>query len=77
MKTKPTKSKKEKVVADRLRQFRIDAELSQQALAELAGIDRKTVNRIENNHFSPNLDTLLRLCVALSVKPVRLFDGIK
>ena len=74
---KSTKTKKEKMVADRLRDFRIQAELSQQALAELAGIDRKTVNRIENNHFSPNLDTLLRLCQALSVKPVKLFVGIK
>ncbi|NDI19156.1 MAG: XRE family transcriptional regulator, partial [Actinobacteria bacterium] len=42
---------------------------SQAALAEVAGIDRKTINRIENGHFSPALDTLVRLGVALGVKP--------
>lgn len=71
------KTKNEKLVADRLREFRESAELTQGDLAKLAGIDRKTVNRIENNHFSPNLDTLLRLCVAMSIKPVKLFEGIK
>jgi putative transcriptional regulator len=64
-------------VAKKLKETRISLELSQEALAEYAGIDRKTVNRIENNHFSPNLDTLLRLCVALSIEPVDLFDKVK
>ena len=64
-------------VAKKLKQARIDLELSQQTVADFAGIDRKTVNRIENNHFSPNLDTLLRLCVALSIQPVELFEGVK
>jgi transcriptional regulator with XRE-family HTH domain len=35
----------------------------------LAGVDRKTINRIENGHFSPALDTLVRLSSALSVAP--------
>lgn len=64
-------------VAKKLKETRISLELSQETLAQYAGIDRKTVNRIENNHFSPNLDTLLRLCVALSIEPVELFEGVK
>jgi DNA-binding XRE family transcriptional regulator len=44
-------------------------DLSQAALAQLAGVDRKTINRIENGHFSPALDTLVRLSSALSVTP--------
>ncbi|NBO57256.1 MAG: XRE family transcriptional regulator, partial [Actinobacteria bacterium] len=36
----------------------------------------KTVNRIENGHFSPSLDTLFRLCKALKVKPEALVKGL-
>ena len=50
-----------KVLADRLFELRTDAELSQARLAEIAGVDRKTINRIENGHFSPALDTIVRL----------------
>ena len=59
-------------LAERLYQIRQESELSQARLAELAGVDRKTINRIENGHFSPALDTIVRLCVALGVKPADL-----
>ncbi len=68
-----TKTKK---VAKRLKQYRLDAGLSQQEVADNAGIDRKTVNRIENFHFMPNIDTLLRLTTALAVKPADIFEGL-
>jgi len=42
--------------------------MSQDQLAQLAGIDRKTVNRIENGHFSPSIDTLTRLSVAFGIQ---------
>ena len=58
-----------KVLADRLFELRTDAELSQASLAEIAGVDRKTINRIENGHFSPALDTIVRLSVALGITP--------
>ena len=57
-----------KVLATRLYELRTAAELSQAALAESAGIDRKTINRIENGHFSPSLDTLTRLSVVLKCR---------
>jgi DNA-binding XRE family transcriptional regulator len=56
-------------LADRLLTLRSKHDLSQAALALLAGVDRKTINRIENGHFSPALDTLVRLSSALSVTP--------
>lgn len=58
-----------KVLADRLFELRTDADLSQARLAEIAGVDRKTINRIENGHFSPALDTIVRLSVALGITP--------
>lgn len=56
-------------LADRLLTLRAKHDLSQASLAQLAGVDRKTINRIENGHFSPALDTLVRLSSALSVTP--------
>jgi len=68
--------KVEKEVAKRLRVARTKAELSQGGLADAAGIERKTVNRIENGHFSPNLETLVRLCAALATKLSAFLKGI-
>ncbi len=53
----------------RLKQYRKQLGFSQEELAKNAGIDRKTVNRIENGHFSPSLETLFRLCFVLEVEP--------
>lgn len=52
-------------VAEQITNKRKKAGLSQDALAELAGIDRKTVNRIENGHFSPSMETFFRIAHAL------------
>ena len=69
-KTLKAKSKiQQKIVANELRKLRIKAELSQDELAQRAGIDRKTINRIENGHFSPTLDTITRLSVVLKIAP--------
>jgi len=57
-------------VSTNLLRARKKRELSQDALAIKAGLDRKTINRIENNHFSPSMDTFFRICGALGVKPV-------
>ena len=59
-------------LADRLLALRAKLDLSQARLAELAGVDRKTINRIENGHFSPALDTLVRLSSAFAVTPASL-----
>lgn len=57
------------VLAARLYEFRQDHDFSQARLAEIAGVDRKTINRIENGHFSPAMDTIVRLGTALGVDP--------
>jgi len=63
-------------VRRRLREKRATSGISQDALAEIAGVDRKTVNRIENGHYSPNLDTFFRICSALKVRPSDIMKGI-
>jgi putative transcriptional regulator len=54
--------------------LRAERDFSQARLAELAGVDRKTINRIENGHFSPSLDTLTRLSVVLKCRLGDLVD---
>ena len=65
---KKASSASARTVADRLMALREERGLSQARLAELAGVDRKTINRIENGHFSPSLDTLTRLSVVLKCR---------
>lgn len=63
-------------VRSRMTVLREKSGLTQEQLAKAAGVDRKTVNRIENGHFSPSLDTFFRLCVALDVRPADLMKGL-
>ncbi|GDX14947.1 MAG: helix-turn-helix transcriptional regulator [Ilumatobacteraceae bacterium] len=65
---KKASSASAQTVADRLISLRAERGFSQARLAELAGVDRKTINRIENGHFSPSLDTLTRLSVVLKCR---------
>ena len=62
-------------VADRLVALRAERGFSQARLAELAGVDRKTIKRIQNGHFSPSLDTLTRLSVVLKCRLADLVEA--
>ncbi|WP_226961385.1 MULTISPECIES: helix-turn-helix domain-containing protein [Streptomyces] len=62
-------------VGRRVRAARLRANLSQGDLAQLAGLDIKTVNRIENGLTSPVLDHLLDIADALGVPPAVLMPG--
>ena len=47
--------------AERLRRLRREADLSQQALADLSGVGRVTIARLESAAQSPKLDTIQKL----------------
>ncbi len=55
------------IIGARLRAARTDAGLSQEQLAELAGIDRKTVVRLESGTSDARLTVWLRLARAVRV----------
>jgi putative transcriptional regulator len=57
----------------RLRQLRKRAALKQEQLAERAGIDRKSISRMENAQHSPALDVIFQVARALGVEPGELF----
>jgi transcriptional regulator with XRE-family HTH domain len=72
----PTLLKQRKFVGANLREMRVKSNLTQTALAQMCDIDRKTINRIENGHFSPSVDTLVRIAKACATTPATVLKGI-
>lgn len=60
------------VLALNLKALRQIQNLSQEDLAELAGIDRTYVSSLERSQYSATIDVLERLAMALGVKPAEL-----
>ncbi|MFC0499386.1 helix-turn-helix transcriptional regulator [Streptomyces mutabilis] len=54
-------------IGDRIRAVRTERTLSQEKLAELVDLDRKTINRIEQGAYSTLLDHLLLIADVLDV----------
>ena len=54
-------------ISESVRQYRTKMGWSQLELANRAGLDRKTVNRVENGRFTPSFETLLLVGDALGV----------
>jgi len=50
------------------RKNRLEADLTQEALAAKAKVDRTYISDIENDKVSPTVDMLERLCAALKVR---------
>lgn len=57
-----------KEFGERIRAQRIEKGLTQLELAEGAGVDRKTISRIENSRFSPSLINIYAIADALEVE---------
>lgn len=51
--------------------------VTQEALAERAGLSTDTIRRIEYGNFSPSLDTLTKVCRGLSIQPSTLFESFE
>ncbi len=61
----------------RVRQLRLRKKLSQERLAELAGLHVTFVGAIERGKRNLSLVTIVKLAKALKVKPGELFRGIR
>lgn len=64
-----------KLFGKRLLQLRQARGISQERLAELAGIHRNYIGRLERAQQSPSLDLICALAAALNVKPAALLEG--
>jgi transcriptional regulator with XRE-family HTH domain len=59
-------------IGDKLKNLRIRRALTQQELADRAGISSNALNRIELNKAEPHMSTLRKLAKALDVDPTEL-----
>lgn len=55
-----------------IKSLRLRARLSQEKLAFIAEVDRKTISRIENGHLSPSMDNLWAIADALKMEAYEL-----
>lgn len=62
------------VFGENIRRFRMQAGLSQEAVAELMGVDRAHVSSMERGQQNVTLLTLWDVSQALGVKPVDLLN---
>lgn len=64
-------------LGEQIRSARTNAGLTQEQLASAAGLDRAYISQLENDHKSPTVDTLLRLCGAIGVRASELIARIE
>ena len=58
---------------NRLKEARMEMNMSQNHLAELVGVSRNTISSIETGQFNPTAKLALILCIALDKKFEELF----
>ncbi len=65
------------MLGELLRQARLTAGLTQEALAHQAGVDRSYLSELEHDKKSPTVSMLFRLCDALGVKASHLIAEVE
>jgi transcriptional regulator with XRE-family HTH domain len=65
------------ILMRRLKELRAKRKLSQEELAERAGITSQYLSRLENGRHDPSLSVLVKLANALGVKVGKLLDDNK
>lgn len=66
-----------KAFGERVREVRLDAGLSQEALAEAAGLHPTFISNVERGYRVPSVPTLLRLAAGLRVAPGELLNELE
>lgn len=62
-----------RLFGERLRELRSERKLSQERLAELAGLDRNYIGQIERAERNVALVNIVRIAKALDLEPAELF----
>ena len=63
------------MITNNIRRLRFDrGEMTQAVLAEKVGITRQTINAIEQNKYSPTLETAFRIAQAFGVEIGNVFS---
>lgn len=64
-------------IAQRLRDIRLDARLTQKEMAKLVGLTPGSIGAMENGLYTPNFDVLRSIRQKLNVPYEYIIDGIK
>ena len=72
-----TKAGDYKDIANRLREIRLDARLTQKDMADVVGLTPGSVGAMENGLYTPNYDVLRALKKKLNISYDYLIDGDK
>ena len=59
---------KQLILKNRLKEVRVEKDISQQELADMVGVSRNTISSIETNQYNPNAKLALIICIALDRK---------
>ena len=65
-----------RLFGERLRELRTERGLTQEQLAELAGVDRNYIGQIERGERNVALVNIVRIAQALKVQPADLLIGL-
>lgn len=66
-----------RVLGRNIRQARLNSDMTQECLAELAGVHVQTIGAIEYGNFPFAVTTFARISQFLEISPNRLLDGLK
>ena len=64
-----------KLVGENIKKFRLERNLSQEALANLSGIDWSTISRLERGIVNTSVSVIFALAKALTVEPFQLLSS--
>ncbi|WP_295655290.1 helix-turn-helix transcriptional regulator [uncultured Mucilaginibacter sp.] len=63
-----------KILADNVKRFRQEQSLSQETLANMAGIEYSQVSRIERGIINTSVSVIFAIAAALNIKPSQLLE---
>lgn len=63
-------------IGENVKTARLKADLTQECLAEIAGVHWQTVSHIENGKFPFSIVTFFKISQALTISPNRLLEGL-
>jgi transcriptional regulator with XRE-family HTH domain len=66
-----------RIVGQTLARFRRDANITQEKLAEIAGLERGYISLIERGLRMPTVDTVFRLCRGLRIRPFEMIRAVE
>lgn len=76
MTSRESRTREDELFGAAIRRHRLARGLSQDRLAETAGLSQRYLSMLERGENSPTLNVIFRLCDALGIKPGKLLEEV-